>query len=292
MRKLFLAASFLCMTIPFVAAPAFAAPPNPTASEMDDELETGIDAEIPAKDGKVDADKKKAPVLRPIPPFKMVFIKGGCFEMGDWSGIGDEDEKPVREVCVGDFYLMESEVTQELFDSIANVNYSKPKDPKMPVNYIAWYTVDSFIRVLNRRNAADNKQTYYRLPTEAEWEYAARSGGKKEKWPGTNNEAALGDYAWYIDSIDEGMMQVKNKKPNGLGLYDMGGNVSEWVDDFFAFDYYSEGPKDDPTGPDMSVWKGVRGGSYKDDSNRLRTTYRYAIEPSNRSPFVGFRLAE
>ncbi|MEK6759740.1 MAG: SUMF1/EgtB/PvdO family nonheme iron enzyme [Deltaproteobacteria bacterium] len=292
MRKLLLAVSFLCMSIPLASAPSFGATPNPPASEIDDELETGTDAESPSKVGKDETDKKKEPPLRPIPPFKMVYIKGGCFEMGDFSDSGDEDEKPLHEVCVADFYLLETEVTQELFDSVMNVDYSKPKDPQKPVNYVSWFSADKFIKRLNARNLADKKKTYYRFPTEAEWEYAARSGGRKDKWSGVNNEAALGDYSWYIDSIDEGMMQVKKKKPNALGLYDMSGNLSEWVDDYFAFDYYLDSPKDDPMGPDMSVWKVVRGGAFKDDSNRLRTTYRYAVEPTNRSPFIGFRLAE
>lgn len=274
---------------PLAAAPAFGAPPDPPPSEADDELETGTDAGIPAEDGKTGADKKKEPVLLPIPPFKMVLVKGGCFEMGDWSNSGDEDERPVHEVCVGDFYMMETEVTQELFTAVMGRHYGKPKDPQMPVNYVSWHVADRFIKKLNERN---KNKTYYRFPTEAEWEYAARSGGRNDKWSGVNNEAALGDYAWYIDSIEESMMQVKKKKPNSLGLYDMSGNLAEWVEDYFAFDYYQESPKDDPLGPDQSVWKVVRGGSFKDDSNRLRTTYRYAIEPANRSPFVGFRIAE
>ncbi len=289
MRKIFLAVSFLFILTPLVAVPAFGAPPNPTASEIDDELETGTDTGIPAEDGKTDVDKKKAPPLLPIPPFKMVLVKGGCFEMGDWSNSGDEDERPLHEVCVADFYMMETEVTQELFTAVTGRHFGKPKDPQMPVNYVSWFVADRFVKRLNERN---NNKTYYRLPTEAEWEYAARSGGRKDKWSGVNNEAALGDYAWYIDSIDESMMQVKKKKPNALGLYDMSGNLSEWVEDNFAFDYYSESPKDDPLGPDQAIWKVVRGGSFKDESNRLRTTYRYAIEPANRSPFVGFRIAE
>lgn len=289
MRKIFLAVSFLFILAPLAAAPAFGAPPAPPASEADDELETGTDTGIPAEDGKTGADKKKEPTVLPIPPFKMVLVKGGCFEMGDWSNSGDEDERPVHEVCVGDFYMMETEVTQELFTAVMGRHYGKPKDPQMPVNYVSWHVADMFIKKLNERN---KNKTYYRFPTEAEWEYAARSGGRNDKWAGVNNEAALGDYAWYIDSIEESMMQVKKKKPNSLGLYDMSGNLSEWVEDYFAFDYYQESPKDDPLGPDQSIWKVVRGGSFKDDSNRLRTTYRYAIEPANRSPFVGFRIAE
>ena len=268
-----------------MAAPAF----NLPKPDVMDELETGTDTEIPAEDGKAGVDKKKEPPLRPIPPFKMVFIKGGCFEMGDFNGFGDEDERPVHEVCVGDFHLMETEVTQELFIAVIGIDFSRPKDPQMPANSITWYYADRFVKKLNERN---KNKTYYRLPSEAEWEYAARSGGKNDKWPGTNNEAALGEYAWYIDSIEDSMMPVKKKKPNSLGLYDMAGNLSEWVEDYFALDYYSESNKDDPMGPEMSIWKVVRGGAYKDDSYKLRTTYRYAVEPSKRSPFIGFRIAE
>ncbi len=235
---------------------------------------------------------EKLPEKKEIPPIKMIFVKGGCFEMGDFTGEGDEDERPVHEVCLTDFYMSETEVTQELFEAVmgyvtGRVKADAPKYPKRPVTQLSWQTADDFIKKLNKLTNG-----FYRIPTEAEWEYAARDKGQKMKWAGFNNEAEAGDYAWFEDNADEELHDVRQKKPNGLGLYDMSGNAWEWTEDNFAFDFYQVSPRKDPYGAENSVYRSVRGGSAADGTYKLRTTFRYAIQPALRFPNLGFRLAE
>lgn len=285
MRKL--AAVFtLLLPLALSAGLAFAETAPPGAPVVDDEL--GIGEEI-----KKEAEKKKLVTKEDLPPIDMVYVKGGCFQMGDKTGEGDEDERPAHEVCVSDYYISKTEVTQELFEKVMGYipawrfNPTMPRDPKSPVNYVSWSHAQEFIGKLN-----EITKGYYRLPTEAEWEYAARDGGKDNLWSGTNNEGELGDYAWFGDNTDKMIMPVKGKKPSALGLYDMSGNVLEWVEDYFDFDYYQVSPKRDPYGPDYSLFKAVRGGSVLDAPHKLRTTYRYGLEAVSRSLVLGFRLAE
>lgn len=279
MRKSAALAVFLLLIAPFslsfLQGRAIAA--GPTPSELDQELQKEKEM---IKEGET---KEK----KPIPPIKMVFVKGGCYEMGDYTGEGDDDERPVHEVCLTDFYIQDTEVTQELFEAVMGYNPSKVKDPKKPIIGVSWHGATSFIKKLNELTKG-----YYRMPTEAEWEYAARSGGKKEKWPGVSNEGQLGDYAWFEDNSNDEVHLVKQKKPNGLGLYDMAGNVWEWTEDYFDFDYYQTSPKKDPYGPDISYWHVVRGGSYIDSTYKIRAEFRYAVEGPARLQNVGFRLAE
>jgi formylglycine-generating enzyme required for sulfatase activity len=235
------------------------------------------------------AEAAKALILEKLPPINMVVVEGGCFQMGDFAGIGDEDESPVHEVCVSDYYIADTEVTQELWEAVMRFNPlpEKERDPKKPVSSISWFWVDRFITKLNL--VTDG---FYRLPSEAEWEYAARDRGKDISWSGTDDESRLGLYAWFEDNSDFESHRVRGKRPNGLGLYDMAGNVWEWVDDFFDFDYYQTSPVENPYGPEESIWRGLRGGSMLNETHRLRSTYRYAGDPANSLPYVGFRLAE
>lgn len=282
MRNLKITAAFLlffsAVLLPALSARAYAA--MPTKEEMQEELKE--DGEILKGD-----DKKKKKKKVPIPPIDMVLLKGGCFQMGDRTGDGDDDERPVHEVCLTDFYMQTTEVTQELFEAVMGYNPSKITDPKKPVVGLSWHEAISFVKMLNAE-----VKGYYRLPYEAEWEYAARSGGKDDIWSGTNNEGQLDEYAWFSDNSEEGMNQVKRKKPNGAGLYDMSGNVWEWTEDFFDFDYYKVSPRKDPYGADVSLWKSIRGGSFIEEPYKIRTSYRYAIEPNVRLDNIGFRLAE
>ena len=223
---------------------------------------------------------------KPIPPIKVVYVKGSCFEMGDFAGDGDDDERPVHEICLGDYYLMETEVTQELFEAVMGFNPIKPPDPKKPMSNISWFWANRFVKKLNERT-----KSFYRFPSEAEWEYAAREGGKKIRWAGTNDPFDLKDYAWFSENSEPEINQVAKRKPNALGLYDMSGNVWEWCDDNFDFDYYQKSPKKNPYGADESMWKAIRGGSIADGVFKLRTTYRHALEPQLRNEATGFRLA-
>ncbi len=236
------------------------------------------------KDELQGPDKAKTEKSQLIP---MVFVKGGCFKMGDQFGVGDDDEQPVHEVCLEDYYISETEVTQAQWEAVMGFNPSKFKDPNKPVEYVSWNDIQFFLKKLNEQTGRK-----FRLPTEAEWEYAARERGKKLMWPGTNKEKEIDDYAWHLENSDMQTHPVKSKKPNALGIYDMAGNVWEWVYDYFDFDYYKQSPKFDPHGPDLSDWRGLRGGSFLDEPYKLRTTYRYGRVPPLRSFHIGIRLAE
>ena len=176
---------------------------------------------------------------------EMVFVEGGCFQMGDLFNKGDDDERPAHEVCVDDFYIGKYEVTQREWIEIMGENPSVFEGcDDCPVENVSWKNVKKYIKKLNKKNGKK-----YRFPTEAEWEYAARSGGKEEQWAGTNDEILLDDYAWFEENSHAQTQPVGKKKPNGLGLYDMSGNVSEFVWDIYDKWYYKESPKDNPKGP-------------------------------------------
>ena len=207
---------------------------------------------------------------------EFILVKGGCFEMGDTFGDGGEDEKPVHEVCLKDFYLGKFEVTQGQWKKVMGSNPSRFKEgDDQPVEMVSWNDAQEFIRRLNQTSGRN-----YRLPTEAEWEYAARSGGKREKWAGTSNEAELEGYAWVRSNSGRRTHPAGKKRPNGLGIYDMSGNVWEWVNDWYDKDYYRSSPRSDPTGPVSGQSKVLRGGSWHLPP-RLLSRYDY----------TGFRLA-
>ncbi len=218
---------------------------------------------------------------------KMVLIEGGCFMMGDTFGSGHHDETPVHEVCVDDFFLAETEMTQEIFEMVMGFNPSVNKGEGKPVDFVGWGDVTKFINHFNMITGE-----YYRLPSEAEWEYAARGGGKDMQWAGTNDEFGVDDYGWHRDNSGDTSHPVKSKKPNSLGLYGMSGNLWEWVYDYYDMNYYKDSEKDNPEGPDFSVWRGLRGGSYFDETDKLRTSARYGNTVDRRSSNVGFRLAQ
>lgn len=226
-------------------------------------------------------------VTDPLTGMEFVLVKGGCLGMGDQFGDGEDDERPVHEVCVADYYLGKYEVTQAQWRRVTGVNPSHFSrcGPNCPVESISWNDIRDYIRDIN---AGAGRR--YRLPTEAEWEYAARSGGKKEKWAGTNKEDELGEYAWFDANSDERTHAVGGKKPNGLGMYDMSGNVWEWVQDRYDGSYYRSAAKDDPKGPARGEDHVLRGGSWDYFPWYCRTTYRYWDDPGMWY-FVGFRLA-
>lgn len=216
---------------------------------------------------------------------EFVLVKGGCFQMGDDDG--DREERPVHEACIGNFYMGRFEVTQAQWKSIMGKNPSKNKDSELnPVEDVSWNDVQDFIRELNQRTGRN-----YRLPTEAEWEYAARSGGRREKWAGTTNESDLGNYAWYDDNSRRNSHQVGQKRPNDFGIYDMSGNVAEWVSDTYDNDYYKNSPRINPTGPSRDNDRVFRGGSYRDRAKDARTTKRDKKSTRRSDNTIGFRLA-
>lgn len=221
-----------------------------------------------------------------------VFVKGGCFQMGDTFGDGDSDEKPVHEVCVNDFYIGKYDVTQGQWKAIMgnNPSFFSSCGDNCPVDSVSWNDARGFIKKLNEKTGRN-----YRLPTEAEWEYAARSGGKHEEWAGTSDKSELGDYAWYATNSDYTPHPVGQKQPNGPGLYDMSGNVFQWVQDWYDSNYYSNSPRNNPKGPDSGQGRVLRGGSWDNDAggvvSGVRASLRTWSGSSDRVNDIGFRLA-
>ncbi len=227
-------------------------------------------------------------VTDPVTGMQLVFVKGGCFRMGDTFGDGKEDEKPVHEVCLDDYYIGKYPVTQEQWQKVMGGNPSSSSQcgRNCPVDGVSWNDVQKFIKKLNQQSGKN-----YRMPTEAEWEYAARSGGKNEKWAGTNSESGLGDYAWFNMNSDNQLHPVGRKKPNSLGIYDMNGNIWEWCQDWYDTYYYKESPKNNPQGPASGTARVVRGGSWVNLAWGLRSSFRYRDLPESRTDIVlGFRL--
>jgi formylglycine-generating enzyme required for sulfatase activity len=214
-------------------------------------------------------------------PMDFVLVKGGCYQMGDANAV-------FHEVCVDDFYIGKYEVTQAQWSAIRgnNPSYSSNCGDNCPVEQVSWNDIQEFIRELSQQTGKT-----YRLPTEAEWEYAAQSGGKSEKYAGTSSEAELGDYAWYDKNSGSKTHPVGQKKPNGLGIYDMTGNVWEWCSDWYDESYYKNSPKDNPQGPSNGSTRVRRGGSWSDHAWYTRAAFRYGLNPDLRNHFFGFRLA-
>jgi formylglycine-generating enzyme required for sulfatase activity len=191
---------------------------------------------------------------------EFMFVKGGCYQMGDLFGDGFSNEKPVHEVCVDDFYIGKYLVTQGQWKAIRGNNpsdFSKCGND-CPVEQVSWNDAQEFIRIMNQRTGKT-----YRLLTEAEWEYAARSRGKKEKWAGANDDSQieLWYHAWYLDNAGARTHPVGQKKPNGLYIYDMTGNVWEWVQDIYSSDAYSHHSRNNPIYTGSGNNRVIRGGS-------------------------------
>ena len=218
----------------------------------------------------------------------MLEIDGGTFMMGATSEQGsdvDSDEKPVHQVTLSNFYICKYEVTQKLWETImGDIPYQLDKGPNKPVTSVSWDDCQKFIKKLNSLTGLK-----FRLPTEAEWEYAARGGkySKGYKYSGGNSPK---DVAWYKKNSDGDAQEVGQKKPNELGLYDMSGNAGEWVSDWKAS--YSAESQYNPTGANSGTYKVYRGGHYYDDKEKeIRVSYRSNYNKSESLSFVGFRLA-
>ena len=178
--------------------------------------------------------------------FTMVQVDGGLFTMGataEQGGDAKNDEKPAHQVTLSSFMIGQTEVTQELWESVMGSNPSYEKGVKLPVDKVSWDDCQEFITKLNALTGQN-----FRLPTEAEWEYAARGGSKSQgyKYSGSNN---LGDVAWYNGNSRDKIHDVATKQPNELGIFDMSGNVYEWCQDWYGENYYSSSPTSNPTGP-------------------------------------------
>ena len=219
--------------------------------------------------------------------FNMVAVEGGTFTMGATSEqqrIAYDWEKPTHSVTLSDFSIGETEVTEELWYAVMGESqYSRCKNKNLPVAHVSWNKCQEFITQLNQLTGKN-----FRLPTEAEWEYAAR-GGKESmgyRYAGSNT---LSEVAWYTGNSENVTHTVKQKQPNELGLYDMSGNVWEWCQDWYG-DYYSF-EETNPTGPPAASYRVRRGGGSCYNARDCRTSVRDRYNPAYSENNLGLRLA-
>jgi formylglycine-generating enzyme required for sulfatase activity len=242
----------------------------------------------------------------PYTGMEFVWVPGGVFEMGDVFGDGLEREKPMHTVELDGFWLGRYPVTQaqwmkvmgnnpsyfrepNITFSINNPQFLPPSpgrqsQPNNPVECVSWHDAQEFISKLNSRS----KDSLFCLPTEAQWEYAARSGGKRELYAGGND---IDRVAWYFDNSGGKTHPVGQKAPNGLGIYDMTGNVWEWCHDWFDENYYARSPRSNPSGPSGGSSRVLRGGSWLFNARNCRTAIRLNLTPGYRNSGIGLRLA-
>lgn len=204
-----------------------------------------------------------------------------------------DDETPLHQVQVSAFKMGKTEVTLGQFkkfvaeagrtDLVSDdfMQYNNQGD-QAPVVMVSWHDAQDFIAWLNQQTSKN-----YQLPSEAQWEYACRAGGRQAYCGGNN----IDDVAWYIRNIVGGLHPVGQKQANGFGLYDMSGNVLEWCRDWYAGDYYKHSPPADPNGPSSGEARVNRGGSWMDSPRRLRSANRDYDSPGSRSVNLGFRLS-
>ncbi len=242
-------------------------------------------------------------------PIFWVTVPEDSFMMGDiWQRYA-ADERPAHRVKISSFKMSQYEITNAQYaaflnayqsDSVKTGDFAKKimiyeNDwgvkrsgsawqaatgyENFPVIYVTWYGANEFARFYQ-----------YRLPTEAQWEFAARGGGQEQRWAGTDDSSRVGDYAWHYDNNRTSPRHVGSKKPNQLGLYDMSGNVCEWCQDWYDEKYYSVSESVNPTGPATGDSVVVRDGSWLNDAWQCRTTVRTSDAPGARSVCVGFRV--
>jgi formylglycine-generating enzyme required for sulfatase activity len=218
---------------------------------------------------------------------EFVRVPGGVFEMGDLFGDGWENENPVHTVRLDGFFMGRFPVTQGQWERVMGENPSRfLRGPDYPVEQVTWAAVAEFI---GRLNAAAGGLGPFRLPTEAEWEYAARSGGRRELYAGGDDVDAV---AWTDGNSAGATRPVGRKKPNGLGLYDMSGNVLEWCRDVYAADAYSTHASENPLAGGAGGDQVIRGGSWNLDAWSARCSRRFSMGRDYSGSGLGFRLVK
>jgi len=212
--------------------------------------------------------------------FDMVAVKGGTFRMGSESG--ESNEKPVRSVTLSDFTIGKTEVTQALWQAVMGDNPSYWKGVNLPVEQVSWDDIQIFLQKLNQLTGKT-----YRLPTEAEWEYAAKGGtsSRSTTYAGSNS---IDNVAWYDKNSGNKTHIVAGKQPNELGLYDMSGNVWEWCSDWYGS--YSSTAQTNPKGASTGSYRMIRGGSWNRSTQDCRSAFRNSIGPYYYYNFIGFRV--
>ena len=246
---------------------------------------------------------KQIPDMSSIPEIEMIFVEGGNFRMG--TLLREKDERPVKKISLEGFKIGKFEVTQEQWSKVMG---SRPKNYKgrtFPINNISWKDAIIFCNTLSiaynlepvysldsvkNRYFFNDKANGYRLPTEAEWEFAASGGNKSSKFrfSGSNDLSLVG---WYNINSSFNLHRVGKKNPNELGIYDMSGNVVEWCWDWYDSKYYSYRPLTNPKGPENGSGRVLRGGSWNYSASSCRVSHRNSLGPSVRLSIIGFRLA-
>ena len=215
----------------------------------------------------------------------MVYVPGGTFTMGGTSEQGSDanpDEKPTHNVTLSSYYICKYEVTQALWRAVMGSNPSNFKGDNLPVESVSWNDCQTFI---NRLNSYTGRN--FRLPTDAEWEFAARGGNysRHYKYSGSNY---IGDMAWYEGNSGSRTHPVGTKQANELGLYDMSGNVWEWCSDWYGS--YSSYSQSDPTRSNSGSYRVIRGGSWFDGARICRSPFRGSDAPGSSNYNLGLRL--
>lgn len=267
------------------------APPSPSAGAATAPTPT------PAPAAASNPSNAAPPPLPPAPAVAdLIRIPGGTFLMGD----KEEIDAPVHEVTVGPFLMDRFLVTQAEYEKAMGENPSRWKAERNPVEQVRW---SDAVRYCNRRSELEGLQpcydlktwscnfdaTGYRLPTEAEWEFACRGGTTTAYFFG-DTPAKLGNYAWYDKNSGGRPHPVGGKQPNPLGLQDMCGNVWQWCNDFYKVDYYPGSPKENPRGPDTGENKVVRGGAWRFSAENCRSGYRYNESPGYADVCFGYDI--
>jgi formylglycine-generating enzyme required for sulfatase activity len=276
------------------------------ADEAYDRMDTLVNSLIETISGSVATSttttaQPAAPPVQPVPN-NMVRIEGGTFTMGSPSSeSGRSDNEVQHRVTVSSFYMGKYQVTQEEYETVMGTNPSNKKGYNLPVEQVTWYEAVEYCNRLSQRegltpaytingtNVSWNRSaTGYRLPTEAEWEYAARGGNGS---PGNfiySGSNSIDEVAWYTSNSAGGTQPVGTKKANGLGLYDLSGNVWEWCWDWYGA--YPTSLQADPVGASSGSFRVGRGGSWYNTAQNVRSAYRNYGTPSNRNNILGFRL--
>lgn len=218
----------------------------------------------------------------PTTGMEFVLIPAGCFQMGDTRGDGTKMEQPAHEVCLERFYMGKFEVTQEQYQKITGKNpASFNTGGRYPVESVSWIATQEFIGLLNRGGGKT-----YRLPTEAEWEYAAKAGTREIYSGGDTPDSG----AWHLGNSSGATHPVGELRANAFGLYDMSGNVWEWCSDWYGAEYYKDSPKNSPTGPASGVGRIIRGGGWDTSLRKLRVVARDSYAEKRFATNLGFRL--
>jgi len=250
--------------------------------------------------------KRQAPDEGPNPPndaaratatgsgIEMVLLPAGKFTMGDKNEI----DAPPHEVAVSAFYMDKYLVTQEQYEGIRGKNPARWKGDKNPVEQVCWWDAIGFCNARSQREGLEPcydvetgqcnfNASGYRLPTEAEWEYACRAGTQTSYFFG-DVPAKLGDYAWFDKNAGGHPQPVGRKRPNPWELYDICGNLWQWCNDFYQVDYYEQAPAKDPRGPEAGETRVVRGGAWKASADNCRSGYRYNENPGRLDVCFGY----